>query len=181
MVTLHGTFTVGDLRRFLYYGMFQRAQAIGTVVLFLLALVSIAVMVWFVPGSNIIGIAFNASPFVAVFLFWCLAMVVMPFRSAKKRFACEKHLSEPSTYVFAPEEVSITSPSNSAVVKWIAITEVRETKSLFLLQLGKNSAIPVPKRFFASAAEVDAWKQLVMSQVKSQRAISMRGVVAPWC
>lgn len=181
MVTLRGTLTVDDLRRFLRYGMFQRPQAIGTAVLFLLALGSIVVMVWLVPGSNAISIALNASPFVVLFLFWCLAMVATPFRSARKRFANEKGLSEPTTYVFLPEEVRITSPSSSSVLKWNVITEVRETKSFFLLQLGKNSAIPLPKRFFTNAAEVDAWKQLVLSQVRSQRAISQRGVVAPWC
>ena len=180
MVTLHGTLTVDDLRRVLYYGMFRRPQAVGTVVLFALALVSIAAMVLLVPG-NAIAIALNASPFVVLLFFWCLFMLVMPFRSANKRFAKETVWSEPGDYAFDPELIRINRPSASSAMDWSAITEVRETRSLFLLQLGNNASIPIPKRFFGNAAEVDAWKRLVLSRVTSQRAIAPHGLAARWC
>jgi hypothetical protein len=181
LVTLHGTLTVDDLRRVLYYGMFRRPQTIGTVVMFSLALVSLAAMVWLVPASRAISIAVYASPFVFLQLSWCLSLVVLPFRAAKKRFADEKVWSEPGDYAFEPEEIRINRPSGPTAMKWNAITDVRETKSLFLLQIGNNSSIPVPKRFFTSAAEIDAWKQLVLSRVTRQRGISPRGVAARWC
>lgn len=181
MVTLHGTLTVDDLRRVLYYGMFRRPQAIGTVVLFALVLVSIAAMVLLVPGSNAISIALNASPFVVLLLFWCFFMLVMPFRSANRQFAQETVWSEPGDYAFDPELIRINRPSASSAMDWSAITEVRETRSLFLLQLGSNASIPIPKRFFGNAAEVDAWKRLVLSRVTSQRAIAPRGIAARWC
>jgi hypothetical protein len=181
LITLHGTLTVDDLRKVLYYGMFRRPQAVGTVVMVSLVLVSLASMIWLVPGSNAISIGLNASPFVVLLLFWCLAMIVMPLRSAKKRFANEKVWSEPGAYAFLPEEIRINRPSASSVMNWNVVTEVRETRSLFLLQLGSNSSIPIPKRFFSSADEVDAWKNLVLSRVASQRAIAPRGIAARWC
>jgi hypothetical protein len=181
LVTLHGTLTVDDLRRVLYYGMFRRPQAIGTVVMFSLALVSLVVLVLLAPDSSAIRIALYAFPFVVLLFFWCLSMVVLPSRSAKKRFANEKVWSEPGDYAFEPEEIRINRPSGPSAMKWNAITEVRETRSLFLLQLGSNSSIPIPKRFFTSAAEMDAWKQLVLSRVTSQRAITPRGIAARWC
>jgi YcxB-like protein len=176
LVTLHGTLTVDDLRRVHYYGMLNGPQAVGPVVLFLLAVGSIAAMVRWAPGFNTISIVLNASPIVVLFLFWCMAIVLMPLRSAKKAFR-----NEPGTYAFLPEEIRISHPSACSVLKWNVVTEVRETRSLFLLQLGKRSAIPVPKRFFASLAEIDAWKQLVLSAVVSQRVISQRGIVGRWC
>jgi hypothetical protein len=181
LVTLHGTLTVDDLRRVLYYGVFRRPQTVGTVVMFALALVSLAAMVLLVPGSSAISIALYASPFVVLLLFWCLPMAVMPFRSAKKRFANETVWSEPGDYAFDPEAIRINRPSAPSALTWNVIKEVRETRSLFLLQLGNNSSIPIPKRFFTNAAEVDAWKNLVLSRVTSQRAISPRGIAARWC
>jgi hypothetical protein len=161
--------------------MFRRFQAIGTVVMFCLALVSLAVMFLLVPSSSAINIMGYASPFIVLILLWCLAMALMPIRAARKRFANEKAWSEPGDYAFAPEEIRVTRPSESNVLQWNAITGVRETKSLFLLQLGNNSSIPIPKRFFASAADVDTWKHLVLSRVTSQQAISPRGLAARWC
>jgi hypothetical protein len=160
--------------------MFRRPQAIGTVVLFLLVLVSIAVVL-VAPGSNSMSVALNASPFVALLFLWCFFMLAMPFRSANKRFAKETVWSEPGDYAFDPEQIRIDRPSSSSAMDWNVVTEVRETRSLFLLQLGEHASIPVPKRFFSGTAEVNAWKQLVLSRVKSQRAISPRGLAARWC
>jgi hypothetical protein len=178
---MRGTLTLDDLRRVLFYGVFRRPQAIGTLVLASFVLISIVLMVLIVPGGNAVSIALRSSPFVVLLGFWCFFMVAIPFRSAKKRFVGETVWQEPAEYSFDPEQIRVNRPNASSAMNWNVVTEVRETRSLFLLQLGSSSSIPLPKRFFASEAEIGAWKQLVLSRVPSQRAISPHGLAARWC
>jgi hypothetical protein len=145
----------------------------------LLALIALAVAA-LADNANSISILLNASPFVILLLFWFAAMAVLPRWSAAKRFRTEKQWREPATYEFQLEEIRIIRPSESNVMKWALVTAVRETKNLFLIEVGQ-AAIPLPKRFFADAGQVEEWKLLVLSQVKSQKEIGLKGLAARLC
>jgi hypothetical protein len=177
-ITLHGALSVQDLRRIFFFGMFRKPFWIVFGGVGLLALIALAVAA--AASSNGISILLNASPFVILLLFWFVAMAVLPGWSAARRFKTEKHWREPATYEFQPEEIRIARPSQSSVMKWALVTGVRETKSLFLIELGE-AAIPLPKRFFANAGQVEEWKRLVLSQVSSQKEIGVKGLAARWC
>ena len=131
------------------------------------------------PGARAVNILLNASPMAAVVLFWCGALAVQPLRQARKLLREQKGWGEPREYVFLPEEIRISHSRESVVMKWSVVTGLTESRSLFLLQLGKGSAIPVPKRFFAGPGEMDAWTQLARSRIGAVEAETGRAGPAP--
>jgi hypothetical protein len=178
-ITLHGELNVRDLRRLFYFGMFCKPFWIVFLAVVLLTPIALAVVA-LSGGASRISILLNASPFVILFVFWIGTMAVMPRRSAAKRFKTERYWREPATYEFQQEAIRIVRPSESSVMKWTLVTAVRETRSLFLIEIGET-AIPLPKRFFADAGQAEEWKTLVLSQVKSQKQIGVKGLAARCC
>jgi hypothetical protein len=52
-----------------------------------------------------------------------------------------------------------------AELRWSTFVRVRETSDLFLLYVQKQLAHPIPKRAFASAQEISAFRDIVRRQV----------------
>src|SRR5207302_2900728 len=102
-----------------------------------------------------------------------------PYRMAKKQFASEVIWREPATYTFQESGIQVHRPSASSDLKWTVITEVLETRTLFLLHIGKRSAIVLPKRVFTDAAQIQSWKQLLQSQLAS--GVIDGGLLGRWC
>ena len=177
MITLQGTRLLVDFQRTEYFVWFRRLWPQALLLAFFL-LVFTAAVVGYVQGQhdNLV----TATPFVVLFLLWAASGVLGPLRAAKRKFVGLKWLGEATTFTFEAEGIRMASASFSSETRWSVVKEVCETKSLFLLRSGEQSAITLPKRFFASAAEIDAWKELVQAQMKCRR-IAVRGIAARWC
>jgi hypothetical protein len=119
-------------------------------------------------------------PFAALLLLWISIWLVVPLLIARNKLARQSWLGEPVTFVFGPETVQIASASVSSEIHWSVVREVRETRSLFLLYYGAQSAAMIPKRFFASAAGIQAWKELIQARIKCS-PIAVRGMAARCC
>lgn len=177
VITLQGTRTLGDFQRAEYFTWFRRLWSQALMLAFFL-LIFTAAFVAYVQGQH--NSFVNVIPFVVLFLLWAASGVVIPLQAAKRKLAGLKWLGEATTFTFEAEGIRMASASFSSETRWSVVKEVCETKSLFLLRSGEQSAITLPKRFFASAAEIDAWKELVQAQMKCRR-VAVRGIAARWC
>jgi len=168
--------TIGDLTRFQYFHLYRRVWFVAIPLLIVLISLSIlSLMAMFVPGET------NGAITIAGFIlttFWCLVMVLLPYRSAKKSFTA-RAFREPVSYSFTPEETRITSAIGSSQISWSAWTAVRETSTLYLLYYAPNLAMLVPKRFFADRSQIAEWEGLVESRIAPIR-IWRPGIAGQW-
>jgi len=69
------------------------------------------------------------------------------------------------TYDFQPEGVRVITRAADAFMKWEAFIKSKETPNLFLLFLTKQMCHMVPKRAFASEADVEALRELLREKI----------------
>jgi hypothetical protein len=182
-ITVNGALTVGDLQRTSYFGILRRFRVVALLLVVALVIIGLLAVASFsgggdsgVPGSSIL---LNAIPFLVLCALWIVLVLAIPYRTAKKRFSTEVAWREPVTYSFSAEGIQAARPSASSSIKWNLVTEAIETRTLFLLYLGRVSIVVVPKRFFNGQAEMDAFKELVRAQ--ATKAISGGGIVGRYC
>ena len=53
----------------------------------------------------------------------------------------------------------VESPGASWDLKWPVVQDVVETASLFLVKIGRPTALVLPKRFFANPEQVSEWRR----------------------
>jgi hypothetical protein len=181
MIELRGTYRIDDLARHFYFDALRKSW--WFIVSIPAGLILIALLITFItiqnPGIQWHGFQ-NVIPFGLLLLVWLFLMAVMPYRTARKEYATKIYLREYVTYVFTPETINTSGTGISSSVSWKNITRFRETKSLFLLYLGPNGAINIPKRFFQSPEEMERWRQLVQSSM-DPKLIEKPSFVGRWC
>ena len=179
---LHGVLGLGDLTRFQYFHALRRAWPIAMfaalILIFVLPLGVLAMTLN--PNSDWRTVFTNALPFVLLLALWLFLLGVMPYRYARKMLKAQGYLQEPITYTFTDETISGVGSSTHWSLAWNVMKRIRETKSLFLLYHAPNIAIIVPKRFFQSESEMEAWRQFVTRYLDSKR-IDKLGLVARMC
>ena len=179
---LHGTLDRSDLTRFQYFHTLRRTWPVAVFVALILILVlplgALAMIAN--PDSDWRPVLTNALPFVLLLVFWLFLLGGMPFRNARKALTTQGYLREPITYTFTDETISGTGPSIRWSIAWNVMKRIRETRSLFLLYHAPNVAVILPKRFFQSSSEMDAWRQFVATYLDSKR-IDKLSFVARLC
>jgi hypothetical protein len=170
-IELHGSWTVQDFIRFQYAHMFRRTW----IFLFVAAACLVGPVSFLFPDTR--SIALNALPFSGICLAW-LALLV-PW-SAWRSWKARPSLRESATIWFDADGMRNKTADSSAQVAWRLILSVRETKSLFLMYYAPNMAYLVPKRFFANAEDIAAFRALVADSVVPH-TITPPGLVARWC
>jgi hypothetical protein len=176
-ITLRGTRVPGDFRRAEYFTYFRRLWHHALLLVFFLLVFTLGGVAHSQGNQkNLAGLI----PFAVLFLLWVSCLVAIPLLGAKSKTAGKKWLGEATTFVFDAEGIRIASASLSSEIRWGLIKEVCETKSLFLLRSGEGLPVTIPKRLFADAAEIEAWKVMVQTQMKC-RPIAIHGLAARWC
>lgn len=101
---------------------------------------------------------------------WALLALMFAgtYFSTKKHMASNKALSERVHYTFSASGFKTTAASFSGQTAWSNIYEAHETKTSFLIFLSKNMMYIIPKRSFASAEQVAAFKSLLRSQLDAK-------------
>jgi hypothetical protein len=177
---LNGTITTADLTRFQYFHTYCRIWP-ATVVAVLVLPVWVACCFFATdPDSEWHAVLKSALVFILPCSFLLLWAGLMPYRLARKQFATQNHLREPVTYIFTTATIQGRGTGFAWRIEWNLLKQLRETKSLFLLYHGPNIAVIVPKRFFQSAAEIEAWRQLTLACLTSKK-IDGPGIVGRWC
>jgi hypothetical protein len=105
-------------------------------------------------------------------LFLALLLYGSPYLSARNLWKNSSNIRGVSRYSFSERGVDIQSPTARAELQWASFVTVRETSDFFLLYVRKSMAHIVPKRAFASEADVTAFRALVRNHIKSP---SLRG------
>jgi YcxB-like protein len=117
-------------------------------------------------------ISWNAQAIAAtlfMFVFMPYAFFIAPYLSARKRFRTDPRLQQLISYTFSPSEIVIRASVGDSRLNWTAFAEVLETRKYFLLYPQSALAHVLPKRCFASQAEVEAFRQLLRSAALKAR------------
>jgi hypothetical protein len=175
-----GTLTVADLTRFHYFHTNRRSWPISAVAVLYLPLWALCVALAPAVLKNWPGFLYDTIVPTLVLFLWAVAAGVMPYRNARKMFAAQRHLQEPVTYTFTADSIYSSGDGVSWDVAWNVLQSVRETHSLFLLYTAPCAAVILPKRFFRSRADLEAWLRLV-HECSPARRIERPGVVAECC
>lgn len=170
-IEVTGALTIADLRRFQYFHAWSRRLSIAACVIVATILMLLLLTFYLSPEDNVPTSTMipNAAPFFILILLWIAVLGLAPYFFAKRQWATQPYLGEPTSYVFTAESIRTSRPSMSSDVKWSAVREIRETKSLFLIYYGLRLALPIPKRFFQADSERENWKELASSAIAPRK------------
>ncbi len=105
-------------------------------------------------------------------LFLVVLLYGSPYLSARNLWKNSPNIRAVSRFSFSERGVEIKSPTARAELQWASFVRAKETSEFFLLYVRKSMAQIVPKRAFASEADVAALRNLVRNQIKNA---SLRG------
>ena len=112
----------------------------------------------------------NSRPLHLALVFPLLFVFGLPLLSAQK-ITTNERLKLGVRYLFSSAGLYVETSVAKADLQWRAIQQAVETKSAFLLFPSVNVAHTLPKRCFADAADVAAFRQLLLANVpKAQLA-----------
>jgi hypothetical protein len=83
------------------------------------------------------------------------------------------------TWQFNTDGMHARTAVSEADVAWKAFLKARETGTLFVLYTGSNLANLIPKRFFHSAAELDAFRAWIAAGI-APKTLRAPGFWAKW-
>ncbi len=98
--------------------------------------------------------------------------LLSPYRiRAYRSFKANPKYHEPCQLTFSREDIHFVTPSIDSHLQWSIFQRVLEDDQLFLLVSGKWSYSVIPKRAFASPAEVDAFRALVQEMIAGKGSL----------
>jgi len=97
-----------------------------------------------------------------------LFIIAGTYFGAKRQMSSNKSLSQRIHYTFDETGIATVAPSSSGRTAWENIYKAHETKTNFLLFISKNMMYTIPKRCFADIQQLNAFKQLLQSQLTSR-------------
>jgi hypothetical protein len=180
IVEVSGTLTVSDLARFKYFHYFHQTWwiVLGSM-LILLAGVAMAAIVALIFHEYAVALN-NGTPFLLLLLLWCFAVIVLPYTAARKELKTRSAIHGQIVFTFTPKGMRCTTATTSSENDWGVLFRVCETQSAFFLYASAASGGIIPKRFFHSAVDQGAWRQLV-EQAIAPKHIVKPGFIARWC
>jgi hypothetical protein len=86
-------------------------------------------------------------------------------RSVLAAFIQAPHLAKPQDVTITEEKLVQLNAAGAATIHWSDCTDLIETPSTFFLYLGGNSSLILPKRGFASPADIDTFRGIARARV----------------
>jgi hypothetical protein len=96
-------------------------------------------------------------------LFTTIFLLYLPigvYRAANANYKATQALHETIAYEFTPEAITATGESFTTTMQWTMLHKMHETKRWLLLYTNKQAAVVIPKSAFASASEIDLFRQM---------------------
>jgi hypothetical protein len=113
------------------------------------------------PGENHRLILFTAIGLAVLSL-------IQPFLSARalrQYFRKHPQFSETSIATYSSEGLFSQTASGETLYRWHSFTHVTENKRMFFLHRGPSNPLIVAKRVFATPAELQAYRELLMHYI----------------
>lgn len=107
----------------------------------------------------------NSLPLAGIFLFIFLVLPIFSAVSASKN----PNLQGGSAYGLSHTGVSVRGPHGDSDLKWSAFVRAKELKWAFLLYPQKNLAHIIPKRDFASEADILQCRELLRQNINKSK------------
>lgn len=109
----------------------------------------------------------NAFPYCLLFLFIWIFLIRGRFSKAAARRVLEEneHMADPQRVVLEETGVTIETQTSTTVMKWTHFPHFSETQNLFLLMVSQQSAQLIPKRAFASPAEINEFRGFAQAHI----------------
>ncbi len=98
---------------------------------------------------------------VVILVFWAGIIPLQAWLNWKRNAPLRSEL----TYDFQPEGVHIVTTTSNAFMKWEAFIKSKETPNLFLFFITKQMCHMVPKRAFASEADLESLRVLLNEKI----------------
>ena len=93
-------------------------------------------------------------------LIFTLYLPIAVYRSSNSNYKATKMLHELVSYEFTKDTISGVSESTTSTMRWELLHKFQETKHWMLLYTNKQVAMLIPKKAFASAADMDTFRQM---------------------
>jgi uncharacterized SAM-binding protein YcdF (DUF218 family) len=149
---------------------FRVVLVILTVVGILALAASVLSLVHPRPNQEWSEIAMNLKPLFLLVGGVLFFVFVVPLITAKKLVNNER-IKAGISYRFSPDGIHIESSVATSDLQWAAFRQVRESRSGFLLMQSTAMANIVPRRCFASHADVVAMRDLLRRSVPKTRLL----------
>ena len=152
-----------DFLRTTYWFSFRRTKSIFILLLIALVVYPLLVYAGRIPTNPTdSNWGFLVPPVVLLFL------LINPYLGARRQMKSNKCLNQRLHYIFNEAGIQTTAPSSSGQTSWANIYKAYETRSNFLLFISKNMMYTIPKRCFVDSSQMEQFRQLLKSQLKSK-------------
>jgi hypothetical protein len=125
------------------------------------------------PGSaaplDLSAVLFSTVPWVVIGLVLWL-FITRSSDPLKKLWEASPSMHRPQVVEADEQRIVFSDAAGRFEQRWEAFSHVQETDGIFLLYTGQLSAQFIPKRAFASAAELDAFRELLRRHVAQRPA-----------
>lgn len=111
-------------------------------------------------------------------LIFPIGFIVLPlaitYIGSKRQFSSNESLNQVSHYTFSYEGIEISTATAYAKAKWNNNFEVYETKQNFYMYPQKNIFYIIPKRCFRDDAQINWFRELIVSALASNAKVYSR-------
>ncbi|BCB05222.1 YcxB family protein [Bacillus sp. KH172YL63] len=172
-LSVTGTITPKEYKKFHSYhsGKLIKWVVIGTYILFF----SLLTYLLYQPGDiwdyEEMASLLLVNSFLSVclsFLFFLYGKGIL-FIKASREYKSDQLIKQDISYTFSGDGITQKRGRSVSYIQWKEIVSVREQPSMFLIYLSKSKAIVLPKRFFDSREELEAFKELIEGNVLAKK------------
>ncbi|WP_181438885.1 YcxB family protein [Paenibacillus sambharensis] len=86
---------------------------------------------------------------------------------SRRVYNSDKLLQQEQHFVFTNEHIAFTNATGTGSMAWDDVYKAVETKSHFLIYMGKMRSLIIPKASMSSEADISALRQLIASKLGS--------------
>ncbi len=176
---IQGTPTAADFRRFLYFHMLRKTWWYVIPLAIFLALAILATLVAGTIYGQTRFLLQPGLPLATAAVLLVYIFVFNPKATAQKLADAMPSKGTRVNFRFDDIEIGTASDHHEAKLDWTRVIEAFETESQFLFYINPDSALLVPKRFFADDAQIAAFREQLGNLAVPLR-LSPPGPVGRW-
>jgi hypothetical protein len=132
----------------------------------LAVLVAVGIVQFWMNGHTV---AENLDLLATMILFPPVFAIVASYVTARSYLKNTPIAQGEHRYSFSEGGIDFTGPHSQGTIRWTGLTRGWETRSAFLLYTDKSRALAIPKRFFATEYNIQAFRSLLRKQLPNSQ------------